>query len=358
MGDAIFVKTHYSLRRIAVSLCYCFISFCAPSSHAAEFILFPSLGGTAQSSDTPGLKRYELNPELDLFYTASHNNIKLLTEYSATRDSREMERLLLGWTPDSENTLWFGRYHIPLGYWATEFHHGAFLQTSITPPSIAFDDEGGPFPTHPSGLLLEGTRYPGRASINYGLGLGIGPVLGEQLEPLDILRPAGQKGKLVVSAKISYLPEAEGRSEIGVFAGHSLIPVMDRPVAEVAQNLAGLFFNQEMDRTRLFGEAFLARNRLDGMDSSRSGTFVSAYVQGEYKVHPAWTLFGRVENTFGAGGDPYLDLLPKFVNRRLLAGARYEIAADQAVKVELSRNRRQDGIRFSQLGIQWSMVFK
>ena len=351
------VKIRLSLKRAAASLCVISLCVAAPSQ-AAEFLLFPSLGGIARSGDAPGFKRYALDPELDLFYTASRNNIKFLTEYSATRDSREMERLLLGWAPDSENTLWLGRYHIPLGYWATEFHHGAFLQTSITPPSIAFDDEGGPFPTHPSGLLLEGVRYRGRASINYGLGLGIGPVLAEQLEPLDILRPGGQRGKLTVSARVSYRPEAEGRNEIGIFAGHTTIPVVDRPVTEVVQNLVGLFFNKETDRTRLFGEAFLAGNRLDGTASSRSGTFVSAYVQGEYKVRPAWTLFGRVENTFGAGGDPYLDLLPKFVNRRLLAGARFGIAADQAVKIELSRNRQQDAIRFSQLGIQWSMVFQ
>ena len=326
---------------------------------AADFLLFSSLGGVAQSNSDPGSNRYALDPEMDFFYTASSDNIKFLSEYSATRDSRDMERLLLGWTPNNENTLWFGRYHIPLGYWATEFHHGAFLQTSITPPAIAFDDEGGPFPTHLSGLFLEGVNYTKHASINYGLGLGMGPVLDEQqLTPLNILDPAGQKGKLVVSARLSYRPEAETPNEIGVFAAHSIIPVVYQPVTEVTQNVTGLYFNQGTDRSRLFGELYLAGNQLDGATSTRTSSFASVYIQEEYKLYSAWTLFGRIENTFGASGDPYLNLLPEFINRRLLGGARYEINANQAAKFELSQNWQQNGLNFSQLAIQWSMVIQ
>lgn len=335
------------------------ISMCmANHSQAADFLIFPSIGGIAQSNPAPGLNPYALSPELDLFYTASSNDIKFLSEYSATWDSREMERLLLGWAPDHAHTLWLGRYHIPLGYWATEFHHGAYLQAAITPPSIAFDDEGGPFPTHPSGLFFEGTHYREHALINYGLGIGIGPVLSEQLEPLNILDPTGQKGKMVLSARVSYRPVAEGQSEIGVFAGHSIIPVINQPVTEVVQNLTGMFFNKEDECTRLFSEVYFAGNQLNGAFASGSSRFVSAYVQEEYRVWTAWTLFGRVENTFGATGDPYLNLLPEFVNRRLLAGARYKVSADQAIKLELSRSRQQDAIYFSQVAIQWSMVLQ
>ena len=336
------------------------IALCVTSHlQAADFLLFPSFGGVAQSNPEPGTNRYVLYPELDLFYTANSDDIKFLGEYAATRDGREMERLLLGWAPNNENTLWFGRYHIPLGYWATEFHHGAFLQTSITPPAIAFDDEGGPFPTHPSGLFLEGVHYSKQASINYGLGLGIGPVLEEQqLTPLNILDPAGQKGKLVASARLSYRPEAETPNEIGVFAAHSIIPVIYLPVTEVTQNLTGLYFNQGTAHSRLFGELYLAGNQLDGAASARTSSFASAYIQEEYKIYSAWTLFGRIENTFGANGDPYLNLLPQFINRRVLGGARYEINANQAAKFELSQNRQQDGIHFSQLAIQWSMVIQ
>jgi hypothetical protein len=343
-------------KRVAVLLCCLF--FCAAMpSHAADFLLFPSFTGLTQSNAVPSTQSM-LNPQMVFFYAASSDNFKFLSEYSADRDSQEMERLLLGWMPNSESTLWVGRYHIPLGYWATEFHHGTYLQTSITPPSIAFDDEGGPFPTHPGGLFYEGTHYQKRASINYGLGLGIGPVLDVQLQPLDILSPAGSSGRPVASARISYRPVAEDPSEIGVFAGHGTIPVMNQPVTGVVQNLAGMYFNQETERSRTFGELYLAGNRLYGSAASQSSSFASAYVQEEYKIYHAWTLFGRVENTFGAVGDAYLNLLPEFVNRRFLAGTRYEITADQAAKVELSQNRMQLGINFSQIALQWSMVLQ
>ncbi len=348
-------KIRHVREQVAILLCLpaLFITTQAP---AAEFLLFPSVGGLSRSDDSPELKRHEPIPELDFFYAVTQENLRFLAEYSAQRDSHEMERLLLGWKPNPENTLWLGRYHSPLGYWATEFHHGAYLQTSITPPGIAFDDEGGPFPTHPSGWLFEGQSYRENASVNYALGLGIGPVMLVQLEPLNILDPEDQKGRLAASARLSYRPHADGRDEIGVFAGHTKIPVMNRSVSEVAQTLTGVFFNTTPDRLRLFGEVFWAENRLSGVSSAGRDHFVSAYLQGEYQVQSAWTLFGRLENTSGGNGDAYLNMLPAFVHRRSLGGVRYEVARNQALKLELSRNRLQNGIQFAQVGIQWSMV--
>jgi hypothetical protein len=105
------------------------------------------------------------------------------------------------------------------------------------------------------------------------------------------------------------------------------------------------------------GEAFYVSNRLKGTAPSRRAAFTAGYVQAEYQAHARWTLFGRLEGTSGASDDPYLDLIQDFLGTRAVAGSRYELGRNQALKVELSRNERQDDARFNQLSLQWSMVY-
>jgi len=67
----------------------------------------------------------------------------------------------------------FGRYHTPIGYWNTAFHHGAWLQTTITRPDIV--RFGGTFiPIHFVGFLAEGNIPSGGAGLSYNVGVGNG----------------------------------------------------------------------------------------------------------------------------------------------------------------------------------------
>src|SRR5258707_10325413 len=67
----------------------------------------------------------------------------------------------------------FGRYHTPVGYWNTAFHHGAWLQTTITRPDIV--RFGGTFiPIHFVGFLAEGNIPSGGAGLSYNVGVGNG----------------------------------------------------------------------------------------------------------------------------------------------------------------------------------------
>src|SRR5262249_8664970 len=69
--------------------------------------------------------------------------------------------------------LSFGRYHTPINYWNTAFHHGAWLQTTISRPEMA--QFGGSFiPVHFVGMLGEGSASAGGLNLNYALGLGNG----------------------------------------------------------------------------------------------------------------------------------------------------------------------------------------
>ena len=67
----------------------------------------------------------------------------------------------------------FGKFHTPIGYWNTAFHHGAWLQTTIIRPQmIKF---GGTFtPVHIVGAQAEGSIPSGGLGLRYSLALGNG----------------------------------------------------------------------------------------------------------------------------------------------------------------------------------------
>jgi hypothetical protein len=66
-----------------------------------------------------------------------------------------------------------GKYHTPINYWNTAYHHGLWLQTTIARPEmIKF---GGQFlPVHFIGVLGEGEVPSGPLGLNYQVGMGNG----------------------------------------------------------------------------------------------------------------------------------------------------------------------------------------
>jgi len=90
------------------------------------------------------------------------------TSYTA-----DVERSIIRYTYNDYFKLSFGRYHTPINYWNTAFHHGLWLQTTISRPEmIRF---GGRFlPVHFLGMLAEGNIPSGPLGLGYEVGLGNG----------------------------------------------------------------------------------------------------------------------------------------------------------------------------------------
>ena len=87
--------------------------------------------------------------------------------------SVDLERSFIRYELNDYLKVSFGRYHTPINYWNTAFHHGLWLQTTIARPDmIRF---GGRFePVHFIGFLTEGNIPSGRLGLGYDIGLGNG----------------------------------------------------------------------------------------------------------------------------------------------------------------------------------------
>lgn len=326
---------------------------------AADLLLFPSITSIHQSKTDAELAAKKFVPTVDIFYTAEFNQTRFLAEFKASSREKELERLQIGWHILPGKTLWAGRFHNPLSFWNTQTHHGDFLQSSLSRPTIAnYEDAHGPLPAHISGFLLESSRTAGDSEISYMAGLGIGPTFNVTLQPLDLLDPS-KPGKIAASFRLGYYPEVGNPDQFGAALGYARIPVSNvLQIDEVRQTVFSAFLNFEKDKFHLTGELFIFDDRVSGATNTSRYTTVSAYVQPEYKLGESGrtTVFGRVESTPHAAHDGYLSLLPEFSPFQSMVGLRFDLTPAQAIKVEAARTRRQDGLEFNSISAQWSMI--
>jgi hypothetical protein len=84
-----------------------------------------------------------------------------------------VERSIIRYDYNDYFKLSFGKYHTPLGYWNTAFHHGAWLQTTISRPEM-IQFGGTLIPTHFVGVEAEGNIPSGGLGLGYNVGLGNG----------------------------------------------------------------------------------------------------------------------------------------------------------------------------------------
>ena len=175
-----------------------------------ELLLFASADGARIASDDPGYDTTDLDLTADVLGSLSAGKFRVFGELVLATEEQELERLQFGWQVAPETFLWLGRFHQPASTWNTDYHHGRYLQPSITRPSIEeWEDEGGVLPQHLEGVLVE-TRLPlgERRGLTLAAGGGIGPVMGSAgLEPLEVFGPRSFERRPAYSLQAAFLPE-------------------------------------------------------------------------------------------------------------------------------------------------------
>jgi hypothetical protein len=84
----------------------------------------------------------------------------------------DVERVSVAYTYNQFARVAVGRFHTPLGYWNSAFHHGALMAPTIDRPEIAaFEDDHGVLPMHTIGAMLSG-RDIGTLHLGYDVSIG------------------------------------------------------------------------------------------------------------------------------------------------------------------------------------------
>jgi hypothetical protein len=335
-----------------------------------DFLVFASIDTFNNFAvSNPDTEDSFVRPSLDFLYSYSGGRFRFLGEYLLSTHESELERLKIGWQAGDNTVLWLGRFHSTAKFWTSEYHHGQFLQTSITRPSIdEWEDESGPMPSHITGLSIEHqSQLASESAIDFALSAGLAPkFIDEELVPFDMLDPESDYG-LAVNYRMAYRRSVVSDSQVGfTIAWHDIDVVSESnpeltDLNDIQQTSVGVFADWRWEKWRLLGHAAYFANELNYSDETIDDQFASGYLQLEFEAAKNWIIFGRGDGSYGEDDSEYLDLLPAFIAHRLMLGVRWDFRQFQSLTAEVARTSAQgEGVRhnsFNEVRFQWSGVF-
>ncbi|HLK51366.1 MAG TPA: hypothetical protein VKT49_24660 [Bryobacteraceae bacterium] len=260
----------------------------------------------------------------------------------------EVERLILRYDLNDYFKISFGRYHTPINYWNTAFHHGQWLQTTISRPEMT--QFGGSFiPVHFVGSLVEGVTPAGGLNLNYnvGLGNGRGQVLSRGGDFGDVNSNRAWLVNLFVKPDHPYGLQVGGsvyRDELNPLSG-----LVAREWIESGHIV------WQKETPEFMAEFANVRHDFRGGGSSNSQAF---YAQTAYRLPFAnkWKPYYRFEQIHVPRSDAiFRPVVPTFSGST--AGIRYDFATFAAFKLEYRNYWRRDLPNINGIFTQTSFTF-
>jgi hypothetical protein len=261
----------------------------------------------------------------------------------------EIERSIIKFQANNYLGLSFGRYHTPINWWNTAFHHGQWLQTTVDRPEMA--RFGGTFiPVHFVGTVAEGVVPMLGADFNYEAGVGNGRA--------DTLSRDGDAGDATNNrawfTTLAIRPNALIPLDVG---GGFYQDLAHRP--------DGRNFNEDIsaahavwpsETPEVLAEIAYVRHR----DTASGALYENwgDYVQVAYRlpwVGAHFKPYARAEQLRIADGDPVFATIAPV--KELTAGMRYDAADFVALKAEFRRMDFEKGPDVNALQLQISCTF-
>ena len=355
---------------VAAGLLGVFVSAASVAETGHEFLFFPSVDGlyTFSESDS-SVDESSANAALDLLYGYSGDRFRFLGEFLWSSDEAEFERLQAGIRVSENVSIWGGRFHSPAKFWTSEYHHGQYLQTSITRPALEeWEDDGGAAPAHISGLLLESDYQRGdESALAIAASFGYAPILEDgALETQELFKSASDHG-LSLNLRVAYRPEFLGTTQFGLLAGwneinveQAAVPLPGEP-SSIDQVMLGGFGDWYWDKLRLLASVVYYDNTLELPTQDVDDSHLRGYAQLEYGANDVVTVFGRIEGGIDQDDSAYLALIDSVITERYMLGARWDVAEHHALTVEIANTTlgaSPSGSRdFNEVRLQWSAVY-
>ena len=316
---------------------------------------FSDFNFQATDKKSPGATSGFRNGQFVLHLTSTlSNRFSFFGELSySARDAgyvTEIERSIVKFQASNLLALSFGRYHTPINWWNTAFHHGQWLQTSVDRPEMA--RFGGSFiPVHFVGAVAEGVTPLLGSDLNYEAGVGNG-------RSDTLLARAGDAGDAT-----------NNRAWFGTLAFHpnSLYPLdvgggyyrdqERRPNGRTfREDIAAAHAVWTKENPEVLAEFALVRHR--DIVSGTSFTNRAHYVQIAYRLpwdHANLKPYARAERLRIDGGDPLFSTIATV--DEFTGGIRWDAADFVAMKAEYRKMDFTKGPDVSALFLQISCTF-
>ncbi len=264
----------------------------------------------------------------------------------------EVERSIIRYEHNDYLKVSFGRYHTPINYWNTAFHHGQWLQTTASRPEMI--QFGGRFlPVHFVGALVEGAAGAGGLNFNYNVGIGNGRG--------EIISRGGDAGDNNNSrawlVNMFVRPDKLYGLQVGGSAYRDKVTVVGNSYREWI-TAGHVVWSRETPEVI----AEIANVRHENLQTaSRVSNSVAYYIQTGYRLpilEKRWKPYYRFEYIHIPPGDTLFksQSIPNLAGS--VAGLRYDLTSFAALKFEYRHQRRAPGQpRINSGFIQTSFTF-
>jgi len=251
----------------------------------------------------------------------------------------DQERAWAMWSMSDEFYLKMGMDHTVVSLWNRTYHHGKWLETTISRPFLAtFEDDGGALPMHYVGLETGGLWQTTGGELDWTaiLSNGRGPDVDNRQ------RVGDSNDSKAVALSLAFTPASFDALTFGVSGHMDLIPpdLSDAArLGNISESILGLFATYECAET---GAEWIGEWSTVTHDDAASGTTYDhnlAYLQVERSIEN-WTPYTRFDMKNMDMGDPYFSPLNQDLDRwQQTIGLRKEIADGAALKFEVGFGR-------------------
>jgi hypothetical protein len=253
---------------------------------------------------------------------------------AATGFNAEVERLFIRYEQNDLLKVSFGRFHTPINWWNTAFHHGQWLQTAISRPEMT--QFGGRFiPVHFVGALVEGALPTGGLHLNYNVGVGNGRS--------SVISRGGDAGDVNNNrawlANLFFKPDRFFGFQAGGSVYRDKIEVGTRAFNELISSAHLVWSKEDPEIIAEFANANHSEIGAPGSFNSQA-----YYVQVGYRLpgfERLWKPYYRFEYIHVPRTDPVFSGVPSLAGS--IVGMRYDISPFSALKLEY-RNQRRPGL--------------
>ena len=261
----------------------------------------------------------------------------------------EVERLIVRYDANDYFKVSFGRYHTPINYWNTAFHHGQWLQTTVSRPEMT--QFGGSFiPVHFIGTLVEGAAPAGGLNLNYNFGAGNGRG--------QVIYRSGDAGDINNNRawllNVFLKPDRLYGLQIGGSVYRDLVNPLGVPGArEWIQSGHIVWLKETPEFIAEF--ANVTHRPIAGGPAFNSQAW---YVQTAYRLPwfgRVWKPYYRIEQIHVPRSDVVFRLVPTFTAST--SGIRYDISSLAAFKLEYRYYWRRDLMPIRGIFAQTSFTF-
>jgi len=330
----------------------------APSTHIAGFSDF-DFGATDQHGAHSGFSEGQFVLHLN---SALSSKVSFFGELSLTARTDagtgtppapgfniEVERSIIRFEQNDYFKVSFGRYHTPINYWNMTFHHGQWLQTTISRPEMV--QFGGSFlPIHFVGALVEGAFPAGGLNLNYNVGIGNGRS--------SVISKAGDWGDINNNrawlATVFTRPDRLYGLQVGASVYRDLItPLGGKAFREWIESAHVVWSKGSPELIAEF--ANVTHQEVGTTLQSNSQAW---YVQAGYRLpwfERLWKPYYRFEYIHIPGSDQLFRLVPSLAGSTV--GVRYDISSFAALKFEYRNIRRPGEPRINGAFAQTSFTF-